>query len=414
MAPSIIDYTFDQAQVSNPDGSLPIDIDSAAITSLEPEPVIVDGVAYNGALDTTGLVGGLSVDIGSISTIDPVRFHARVVFYFEDALNGKQNLIECDRLPFVLALDGDGGTSTITASVKSRTIGWRSSETYSSPDVVRFEWHYADLVYDTDTVAVFLDGKFVSLHGFGSENSIELLSNGSFTVAGTDDTVAFEGLLAAVKFDAGIPSDLESMLDIQRVSAQWFITTKLESLRPSFDMGNPLSAPAVGSTGFVWTQEYDRGLIIFSSSAGSAFEIHGSVFQRYIRIEEATPGILGYLVSDTIPTNDPLDPTSVVATFSQGAIYYSPQSSGRLGAVEVVGRIYVNYMISGGPQVTGIPLIVPVATSGGILQIMSRASWFWKVGASAAFFVQGAIRDAYQISGGWITWGFPLSNEVDV
>lgn len=62
-----------------------------------------------------------------------------------------------------------------------------------SPAIRAYGWHVADIVYDTDTLAVFLDRHFVSLHGFGPENSIDMRPTGSFTIVGVAAAVAFRG-----------------------------------------------------------------------------------------------------------------------------------------------------------------------------------------------------------------------------
>lgn len=169
--------------------------------------------------------------------------------------------------------------------------------------------------------------------------------------------------MTAVKLDGGIPLELETSLDAQQVSAQWYITTKLETLRPTFDMDQPLAPLTVDSDNKSWTQQYDNGLTSFSSAATSAFEIHGPIFDRYTAVQQSAPGILSFLFSDVEPT---LGLTGVAATFSQGAIYHSTEISGRFGAIEVVGRIYLDYAIAGGPRVTGLLLLVPIAIDGGI------------------------------------------------
>jgi hypothetical protein len=417
MTTPIINYTLDTSQPSNPDGSLPFDLGPATIASFG-TGFVVNRVTYYGAIDTSADSQGFSEDLSSVSTIDPLRFHAQAVFSFSVQTDGIQNIIQSDRIPFAVSLFGADGETTVTVSVKSRTVGWRSTETYPSPAVTPFDWHYIDLVYDVDTLAVFLDGSFVSLHGFGPQNTIDLLPPGAFTIAGGTGTKAFNGLIAAVKLDAGIPIDLETDLDRQRVTAQWYITTKLETLRPIFDMGNPLGPPEsvpLFGTNFVWTQLYDRGLIAFSSAAGIAFEIHGPILQRYNAIADAKD-ILGYLCSDIGPAGDPADPEGTVATFSKGAIYLSGLlTAERIGAIEVIGRIYLDYMTAGGPQATGLPQAPSFAIPGGSFQLMARASWLWKSGTSTAFYIQGAIRDVYESAGtGWAYWGFPTSNEMDV
>jgi hypothetical protein len=109
------------------------------------------------------------------------------------------------------------------------------------------QWHVTNLVYDTDTLGHFLDGVPVGIHGFGDGGDIALADAGSLTIRGSTGAFAFKGQLADVRVDSGIPVELEALLDQKRVTAQWYITTKLENLRPTKNLGNP-SGSATYST----------------------------------------------------------------------------------------------------------------------------------------------------------------------
>ena len=411
MTTPIIDYTLDRLHVSNPDGTLPIDFVDVDVTTFT-SPIIVAGHTYRGALDFSTASHGASVDITTIQNLPVTRFHSQVIFFAESTVRG--TLVESDRLPFSLGLTTTNGDTYLTASIKSYTVGWRATETFGTRVVTEREWYVADVIYDTDTLGVFLDGAFVSLHGLGSECLVAAASSGSFTVGSASDGGTFKGLIAAVKLNAGIPPALESEFDKQRTSPQWFITTKLESIRPVFDLGKALDAPmrSFSSKSEVWTQDYENGLVQFHSAAASAFEIHGAIHLRFRRLQATAPDLLGFLISDVQPS---LDKSGVKALFSKGAIYYSPALHDiRKGAVEVVGQIYLDYEASGESLATGFPLAPAVKIDGGSTQLMFKSTWLYRDNGTKAHFVQGAIRDLYEDTGAWSYWGYPTTDESDV
>ena len=413
----VIDYILDRPTVTNPDGSIPINFPTANIETFG-TPLTIQGETYFGSVDLSTTPRGSSVDMTGLTSINKIRFHLRVVFWVPADYVGEQNLVECDRLQFSLSLSGSSSTGvTLEAAVKSRTVGWQASKTgladltpsHSTPFVTVEEWHVADLVYDTDTLAHFLDGNPVGIHGFGDQGEIELVDTGSLFIGGSTDSVAFKGQLAAVRLDSGIPLDLEDRLDQKRVTAQWYITTKLESLRPILDLGN-LAGPATYDTETnSWLQAYAKGAIMFNSAATSAFAMYGPPLSRYNSMPH--PGEdLGYLVSDVVLAEDG---SGSKLAFQKGAIYQSADNPEPV-AFEVIGNIYVNYEENHAWLTTGYPLQSAQVILEGISQKMQKATWYHKTGASVAHFVTGDILAKYTATGGPDAWGFPVSNEVSI
>ena len=99
-------------------------------------------------------------------------------------------------------------------TVRSTTIQSRSTETYYPTNVTPGQWHIADLVYDVDTLMVFLDGVALSCHGFGVNGSISLYTNFKTVIIGGQALQSrLSGDIAAFKLETTIPSELESLVD---------------------------------------------------------------------------------------------------------------------------------------------------------------------------------------------------------
>ena len=114
--------------------------------------------------------------------------------------------------------------------------GPRSTETIGHIAVIPRIWHIADLVCDIDTLAAFLDEQTCSIHGFGTENGVDLKVD--FTASlllgrGLVANSGFNGQLAAFLLGNKISVALETLL---RSTPQWFITMKLDSLQHKLNM----------------------------------------------------------------------------------------------------------------------------------------------------------------------------------
>jgi hypothetical protein len=404
MATPVINYVFNATDVANPDGTLPITFTNTEV-ELSGGPGLIYGENYMSAI-SLGASGTGSVNVGWLGNLDASRFHVHVVFRIDSEFTGSQHIVESDHLPFMLGLVGSPGDVQLFASVRSKTVGWKSTETYSNPSVALSTWHIADMVYDVDTLGIYLDGSILSVHGFGTEGTIEIDDTASnITIGGQQNVIHFNGKLAALKFNSGIPIHLETLLDSRRTSAQWYITSKLESLRPTIDLGQPTGALQFDMAASVWYQVYDYGSIYYHSAASSAFEMHGAIGARYKAFSNAVKASLGYLVTDESVATDKIGRKNL---FSNGGIYWSPAT----GAFEISGQIYIDYENTGESGEWGFPLEAPRVIAGGISQEMQRANWYFKTGSGSAHEAHGAILEEFIATGGVNVWGYPVSNET--
>ena len=169
-------------------------------------------------------------------------------------------------------------------------------------------------------------------------------------------------------------------------------------------MGGPTSSITYNSSINSWVQEYSiGGAIMYNSTATSAFEIHGVIYQRYKAMSNSAA--LGFLIIDESPATNSIGRKSL---FSAGGIYWSPST----GAFEVVGQLYLDYEDTGESFQWGFPQQAPQAIPGGSSQTMQLATWFLKTGAGKAHEVHGVILHEFLTTGGTDKWGFPVSDEM--
>lgn len=400
MVTSLLDYTFDGTTVSNSDGSNPMEIEGATVVK---GPGRIGGVTYPKAL-SLGSSGAGSVEISDLD-LDTRRFRVRIIFRLKQTFEGRQNLVESNHLPFALFLRGQGRSGTrLVASVRAAAHGWRSADTRFGSRVTVDEWHVADLVYDLDTVGVFLDDEIVSVHAFPN-GRLELLDGARLFVGTWVDGRRdhFNGSVAALELDAGIPAELETQLDERRSSAEWFITRKAELLRDSVDMGEPTEAIEFNGRIGAWTQPWSNGAFMYHPSAGAAFEMHGAIHARYRKMRNRDE--LGHLVTDEEVATDSRGRKSL---FSRGGIYWSSDT----GAHEVLGQLYLDYEAQGESRAWGFPVAGPKSVPGGTELRLQRARMYHRDGAPSAHEVHGAILNRFLATGGVGTWGFPITNET--
>ena len=158
----------------------------------------------------------------------------RIVFQANSPVSGRQNLVESNLLPFALFLTERERLTDfdIVASVAPKAHGWRTANTRFAKGLKVNIWYTADLVYDVDTVGLFINGQIVSVHAF-PQGTIEKFSGSSLFVGTWVDGVRnhFNGKIAALQLYEGIPETLESQLDERRSYPEWFVTHKLEMVR---------------------------------------------------------------------------------------------------------------------------------------------------------------------------------------
>jgi hypothetical protein len=398
---TLLKYTFDAVSVAHSDGTHPIIFPGASVTT---GPGIIGDQNYPAAL-ALGTTAAASVAINDVA-VDRHRCRVRIVFRIDTDFQGRQNLVESDHLPFALFLVATPGGIHLHATVKTKAGDWRGANTQFGPLIPVGEWHTADLVYDLDTVAVFVDDVIADVHAF-PQGEIELFAGTQLYVGSWVDGQRdhFNGSIATLEFDADIPAKMESQLDERRSSARWHITYKANLLRPGLDLGEPTEAPRLRSGIGAWYQRYDLGAFMYHPSAGAAFEIHGSIYRRYVAIGE--PDMLGFLVTDESLATEASGRKNV---FSKGGIYWSSAT----GAFEVTGQLYLDYENLGESRAWGFPVNAPTAIASGRELILQRARMYHRTGAPAAHEVHGAILAQFLATSGTNAWGLPVGNEGSV
>jgi len=405
MAELLLDYRFEEGAVSNPDGSFSTTFTDVTTVA---GPTSTPLGSLSKALDL-GAAGRATVDLDGLVP-DLARFCVRVVFKASSAVAGRQNLAESGLLPFSLFLDrGDRtGEFNLAGTVAPRAHGWRGPDTRFKRGLRPNRWYTVDLAYDADTAGLFVDGVCVGVYAF-PEGAIDAGSDRSLFIGTWIDGARdhFDGALAALQWYAGIPAEIEALLNEQRERPEWFVTYKRESVRGRVDLGERTGklelVPLADDSRL---QRYERGAIMYQESVGVAFEMHGAIYDLYFSSRSLTP-TLGYLVSDEVDTARREGRKSL---FSRGGIYWSP----RTGAVPVAGPIYLEYESLGEPEEIGLPVVPARNVSGGREQEFQRARMFAKTGSDGAFEVHGEILQRFLATGGLRTWGFPVSNELDV
>lgn len=402
MSDILIDYTFDALSVSNPDGSFPIEIEKATVVS---GPGATPAGNYPSAIDL-GIDGHGAVVIDSLA-IDHKQFAIRVIFQAKGPVTRRQNLVESNVLPFALFLVPRSPTEfDLVASVAPIVHGWRAATTRFAAGLKPGVWYVADLVYDVDTLGVFLDEQIVSVHAFWLGDITKHNGHKLFVGTWVDNARDhFDGKLAALGWHAGIPEPLQTQLDERRSHPEWFVTHKLETLRRDLDLGEPTSPLNYDSAIDSYRQRYEHGALMYHDSAGVAFEMHGSIYEFYRNFRSYAE--LGRLVSDEVPSTMGGGRKSV---FSKGAIYWSPDT----GAVPVLGQIYIDYEAFGEARRIGFPVRQASSITGGLLQVFQGARMYCKTGADNAHEVHGAILGKYLALGGPEAFGFPITHETDV
>jgi hypothetical protein len=357
------------------------------------------------ALDL-GALGRGAVDVSELE-IDRRQFSVRVVFQANGPVTARANLLESNRLPFALFLSPRSSTEfDLVASVAPEVHGWRQASTRFATGLKPGVWYVADLVYDIDTVALFVDEAIVSVHAFWWGAIDEFGGHDLFVgtwVDGARDHV--DGRIAAIQWLAGIPDALEAQLDERRSRPEWFITHKLESLRERLDLGEAVTAIAYQWGSGAYLQHYEHGALMYHDSVGSAFELHGAIYALFRTLRSASS--LGYLVSDESPSTNASGCKSI---FSKGAIYWSDAT----GAVPVLGQIYLDYEALGEARAIGFPLRPEHGIAGGHEQEFQGGRMYHKAGQPNAHEVHGSILAKYLATGGPAVWGFPITNETDV
>ncbi|PHV06764.1 hypothetical protein CSQ96_12275 [Janthinobacterium sp. BJB412] len=401
---ALFDYTLTKSQVANPDHT-----HAATVTACAPLAVTVN-TAYG------ALAGALSFAAGSaivapfpVTAVDAQRFAVRVIFRATGPVTARQNLIESTCLPFSIhLLPGAGaGAFQIQATVNNARNSWSGAATLARVNLQLGIWYAVDLVFDIDTLALFVDKQRIALGAFPS-GALTAPAAGELVIGVHPDKVRwhFVGDMARVQVFADIPHELEALEDAGRSTGEWHIRLKENAVAGSLALGAPQGDISYLAFAGMEVQHYQQGMIGYTDGYPAAFALHGPIYERYMN--GAPQALLGGLVSDVQPARAR---GSLRAVFEGGAIYWGELP----GALEVMGRFHLDYeQLGGSVSVLGLPVTPPDNIAGGQIQVFERGHMYLRNGASNAFEMHGAILAAFMATGSTARWGFPTTHETDV
>jgi LGFP repeat len=327
-------------------------------------------------------------------------------------VTSRQTLVESDLLPFSLFIDKGTGTSNfnMVASVKPDYSDWGSASTQNSKDMKTGIWYTADLVFDLDTVAVFIDGIVIAVYAFPESVIIKsTIGKNLYIGTWTDGSKHhFSGKMAMLQwYNDEIPAPLVEQITERRNHPEWFLTFKYQQMKNDniINLGLPQGKYSYDVNAGAYVQLFDSGLLMYNQNNGVAFEMHGAIYQYYKTL--TTKAELGYLVSDEKNT---LRASGRKNLFSKAGIYWSTAT----GAFAVAGQIYIDYEGLGESNLLGWPTAAANTISGGKEQVFQLGRMYFKTGAAAAFEVHGSILNKFISLGGTNICGFPVSNETDI
>jgi uncharacterized protein with LGFP repeats len=401
---SLIDYHFGTGAIANPDGSAPATatnvttVPGPGMTPLGPRP---RARAFHGNSRLQGSVTPTDVDTS--------RFTVRLVMRATAPVTDRANVFEAEMPACSLHLLAGSGSADfrVKVTVDNGRNGWAGIDSALRRSLQVGTWYTIDLVYDIDTLALLIDGALVGVTAFPVGAAAARTSAG-FVMGVHPDLVRwpFKGDVAALQLFAGIPEAIEAVLDDARGSNEWRLRLKENTLLPTFALGTrrgDITYDAVTSSS---QQRFDNVTIVAATGYPDAFEMGGVIRDRYDR--GRLGAALGPLLSDEENARANGSRRNV---FERGAIYWSSAT----GAWEVYGLIYLTYeRLGGSVSVLGLPVGPPDNILGGRLQVFERGIIYLKDGASRAFEVHGAILQRYVAMGGPGVWGFPVSDEEDV
>jgi len=399
----IIDFEFNALEVQNSAGTNKITFQDAAVVSGPGNTTIGN---YLKALNLNNS-GKANVDVSGLQS-DFKQFCLQVAFKVDAKVTKRQNIMESDFLPFSLFVN-PGKTNNsfeLVSSVNVNKYGWTSVDNKFKKALKVNQWYVASIVYDHDTLGLFVDDKLISVHGFPVGTIKKTTGKKLFFGTWVDGhRNHLNGCLAGFKWYNGIPEDLESLLDEKRAHAEWHITYKRVAIEKKINSGRRIGGIKFDSKTGSYTQYYERCGIMYHESVGVAFEMHGAIYTKFKSMTKKSD--LGYLTTDE---SDATKHGAKKSLFSNGGIYWS----GGTGAIPVLGHIYLEYENLGESKTWGLPVKAAKSIPGGKEQEFQGCRMYYKNGAGKAHEVHGAILSKFIKKGGTKKWGFPLTNENDV
>lgn len=423
----VLGYTLNAQHVANRNGSLPVDFVN---TTIKAETIAMPSVKedkYTQCLDF-GTGGYGLVDMAKATATDPNAWHLRLVFCLDQNPSDNMVLVEYNAIPLMVSVIKGSFGYAVKASVKT-TRGVRETSIFGETLVVPGVWNVAHIVYDGSTLTTIVQDKFATACSVNTFGELEKLPAGPKPQMSIGRSMLclpyhgnprqwaryFKGKMAAITFCTGriLSNEVEKALQTARLGPLWYITDKVESMRATHDMGEPIGSLTYEASVESWFQDYQYGTMSYHPPDPCAFGFYGCIRDRYRALPDKRQ--IGYLVSDECPT---FNNSGRKSMFSQAGIYWS----GATGAWEVLGSMYVDYEAyestvyasKGQKSGSGLPTQAPQPVSGGIIQEMERAAWFLREGSNKAMKISKAIYDRWKATGGVNAWGFPIATEGEL
>lgn len=401
----IIDYTFDSVQLKNPDGTMNTTAINCTLTR-------GPGTTFLGNYPISlsfGSYGKANVIVDK-QAFNMQEFCIRIAFLANKKVTGKNGLITSDCFPFQIYINEVDGESNFKISITIfNALGVAEIATQYIATFLSEQWYILDIVYDTDTIALLIDGNVWGINAFPN-GTISPFSTGNKLFIGTAfDNVDehFEGKIAALKIYNGIPSDLQTALDESRNDIKWFLTYKYELVKHTLNLGAPISSFGYDVTTNTFMHPYKHGIIMYNPDLNCALEMHGAIYELYKQLSISKKLDLGYAVSDEEATTKQGGRKNL---FLQGGIYWSNATK----AVIIDSQIYLDYEHGDKSVLLGLPISSATILSDGIQQNFENGIMYYKTGTTRSFEVHGSILQRFLSSGALPKWGYPVSNEMDI
>jgi hypothetical protein len=355
-----------------------------------------------------GLQGKVSVDIAS-SIVNQKLFGVRVCFQATLPVLNRQNVVESDRIPFAVFLEKTNGNDQfkLCATVGTKEYGWTGLDTEFETTLTLGNWYVADVLFNVDTVALFINGKPAGVRSLPKGTLMALPGSSVFIGTWIDGKRnPFPGKIAGLQLHYKILPELLGRAEDARRQPGWFMSHKQLTLEAS-SLGAPVGAIKFSAGSSSYQQSFQSGQLQYHNSLGVAFALRGAINQYYQQLSQLDQQELGFLVSDEVGSANGVGRKSL---FQKGAIYWSSST----GPVRVVGQMFLDYEGLGESAYLGFPKTKASAISGGLEQNFEGGRMYYRTGAARSFEVHGAILARYILIGGPAKLGFPVSNELDV
>lgn len=403
MGQLIVDYRLDSTSPANPDGSVAAAVTGATVGA---GPGATPWGNHPQALQFAA--GTLLTAQLPMASIDRVKFALRVLFKLDTPPAARQSLVASTALPLRLFVEPGSGSSDfhLGAGVALQAAGAGIVSTRFLMDLKAGTWYAADLVYDTDTLGLFVDGLVRSVRAYPA--GLLAAAQGDTLLAGVAaDGINehFVGSMALLQLHADIPLELEAQIDERRAHPQWFLTYKEEEIRPQLNFGAPTAAYQYDLASGAWVQSFASGTLMYADAVGHAFEMHGAIRDAYWALPNRTE--LGYPVSDEMNAARAGGRKNL---FSRGGLYWSRAT----GVQAVIGQLWADYESGGESAWLGYPVAGAEPIPGGLRQRFEGARMYHRSGQPRAFEVHGAILAKYLAGGEVTAWGYPVTNESDL